>query len=44
MQPDDLGHVPWLAPTLAALVAWRTRNIAATLVVGMGVLMVLEAL
>ena len=22
MQPDDLGHVPWLAPTLAALVAW----------------------
>jgi drug/metabolite transporter (DMT)-like permease len=22
MQPDELGHVPWLAPTLAALVAW----------------------
>lgn len=22
MQPSELGHLPWLAPTLAALVAW----------------------
>lgn len=29
---------------LAALVAWRTRNVAVTLVVGLGGLMALEAL
>jgi branched-subunit amino acid transport protein len=32
------------AGLLAALVAWRTRNAALTLVVGMGVLVLLEAL
>ena len=32
------------AGILAAAVAWKTRNVALTLVVGMGVLLVLEAL
>ncbi len=31
------------AGVIAALVAWRTRNVALTLVVGMGVLVVLDA-
>jgi branched-subunit amino acid transport protein len=31
------------AGLVAGLVAWRTRNVAATLVVGMGILMVLDA-
>jgi branched-subunit amino acid transport protein len=31
-----------LAGVVAALVAWRTRNVAATLVVGMGLLMLLD--
>jgi branched-subunit amino acid transport protein len=43
------GHLDLLSPQLAAgilatLVAWRTRNIAATLVVGMTVLLVLQNL
>lgn len=40
----DLGQPRLLAGVLAALVAWRTRNIALTLVVGMGVVMVIDAL
>ena len=43
------GHFDLLQPRLAAgllatLVAWRTRNIALTLVIGMGALMVLDAI
>ncbi len=43
------GHLdPWqsrfAAGVLAALVAWRTRSVAATLVVGMAVVMLLDAL
>jgi len=43
------GTIDLLQPRLAAgilagVVAWRYRNIAATLVVGLGALMVLEAL
>lgn len=43
------GHLDLLQPRLvagvvAALVAWRTRNVALTLVVGMAVLVLLEAL
>jgi branched-subunit amino acid transport protein len=40
----DLTHPRLAAGLIAALVAWRTRNIALTLVVGMGVLLALEAL
>lgn len=40
----DLWQPRFLAGVLAALVAWRTRNIAATLVVGMGVVMLIDAL
>lgn len=36
------GRVP--AAALAAVVAWRTRNVALTLVVGMAALMVIEHL
>jgi branched-subunit amino acid transport protein len=32
------------AGVIAGLIAWRTRNIALTLVIGMGVLVVLDAL
>lgn len=43
-----LGIIPpvpeFLAAIVAALVAWRTRNLAATIVVGIPVLIGLEAL
>jgi branched-subunit amino acid transport protein len=39
----DLGQARFVAGVLAALVAWRTRNIALTLGVGMGVAMLLDA-
>lgn len=38
----DLWQPELLAGVLAAIVSWRTRNIALTLVVGMGVLVGLE--
>jgi branched-subunit amino acid transport protein len=38
----DLFSPRLLAGVLAALVAWRTRNVAITLVVGMGVLVLLD--
>lgn len=40
----DLLQPRLMAGIAAALVAWRTRNIALTLVVGMAVLMLIEAL
>jgi branched-subunit amino acid transport protein len=40
----DLTHPRLAAGIIAALVAWKTRNIALTLIVGMAVVMVLEAL
>ena len=40
----DLWQPELLAGLIAAVVSWRTRNIAATLVVGMGVLVALEQL
>jgi len=40
----DLVQPRLLAGVLAGLVAWRTRNVALTLVVGLGVLIGLEAL
>ena len=40
----DLLQPRLAAGLLATLVAWRTRNIALTLVVGMGALMILDAL
>jgi branched-subunit amino acid transport protein len=41
----DLGlHAELAAGLLATLVAWRTRNVALTLLVGMGGLMLLRAL
>ena len=40
----DLFHPRLLAGALAALVAWRTRNVGLTLVAGMAVLVVLERL
>ena len=40
----DLLSAQLAAGLVATLVAWRTRNIAATLVVGMTVLMVLDRL
>ena len=47
VRPD--GHLDLLQPRLAAgllatLVAWRTKNIALTLLVGMATLMLLDAL
>lgn len=48
VRPDGTGldltapEVP--AGLLAALVAWRTRNVALTLVVGLGVLLLFQAL
>lgn len=47
LRPDghlDLLHPRLVAGIAAALVAWRTRNIALTLGVGMAVVMVIEAL
>jgi len=38
----DLWQPELAAGVLAAVVSWRTRNIAATLVVGMGVLFLLR--
>jgi branched-subunit amino acid transport protein len=40
----DLLHPRLAAGVIASLVAWRTRNVALTLIVGMGVLMALDAL
>jgi branched-subunit amino acid transport protein len=40
----DLVQPRLVAGLLAGLVAWRTRNIALTLVVGMAVVMLIEAL
>lgn len=40
----DLGHPRLAAGIVAALVAWRTRNVAVTLVVGMVLLVVLDSL
>lgn len=40
----DLFQARFVAGVLAAVVAWRTRNIALTLVVGIGVVMLLDAL
>jgi branched-subunit amino acid transport protein len=40
----DLLHPRFAAGVLAALVAWHFRNVALTLVVGLGAVMVLEAL
>ena len=39
----DLVSPRLLAGVLAAAVAWRTRNVAATLAVGMGALVLLDA-
>ena len=38
----DLFSPRLLAGVVAAVVAWRTRNVAATLVVGMGILLLLD--
>jgi branched-subunit amino acid transport protein len=40
----DLTQPRFVAGIVAALIAWRTRNIALTLVVGIGIVMLLEAL
>jgi branched-subunit amino acid transport protein len=40
----DLTQPRFVAGVLAALVAWRTRNIALTLAVGIGVVMLIDAL
>jgi branched-subunit amino acid transport protein len=40
----DLWQARFAGGVLAALVAWRTRNIAATLGVGMAVVMLIDAL
>ncbi len=40
----DLAQPRLLAGALAALVAWRTRNVGATLIVGMGALVLLQHL
>ena len=40
----DLFQPRLLAGVIAALVAWRTRNIALTLVVGMAIVMAINAL
>jgi branched-subunit amino acid transport protein len=40
----DLLQPRLLAGAVAGVVAWRTNNIALTLVVGLGLLMVIEAL
>jgi branched-subunit amino acid transport protein len=40
----DVMQPRLLAGTLAAVAAWRTRNIALTLLVGMGVVMLVDAL
>lgn len=40
----DLTHPRFAAGALAAMVAWRTKNVAATLTAGMAAVMLLEAL
>lgn len=40
----DLWQPRFVAGVAAALVAWRTRNIALTLVVGIGIVMLIDAL
>lgn len=40
----DVMQPRLLAGVFAALVAWRTRNIALTLVVGLGIVMLVDAL
>lgn len=40
----DVLQARFVAGVLAAVVAWRTRNIALTLVVGIGVVMLIDAL
>ena len=40
----DFTHPRFLAGTVAALVAWRTNNVVATLVVGMGLVVLLQNL
>jgi branched-subunit amino acid transport protein len=40
----DLWQPRFLAGVLAALVAWRTKNIALTLAVGLGLVMLIDAL
>ncbi|MEO6317974.1 MAG: AzlD domain-containing protein [Acidimicrobiales bacterium] len=40
----DLWQPRFVAGVVAALVAWKTRNIALTLVVGIGIVMVIDAL
>jgi branched-subunit amino acid transport protein len=40
----DLFQARFIAGVAAAVVAWRTRNIALTLVVGIGLVMVIDAL
>ena len=47
MRPEgqlDVVQPRFVAGVLAALVAWRTRNIALTLAVGIGVVMAIDAL
>ena len=47
MRPEgavDLTHPRFIAGTVAALVAWRTNSVVATLVGGMGLLVLLENL
>ena len=39
----DLWQPRFVAGVVAALVAWRTRNIALTLVVGIGIVMLIDA-
>lgn len=40
----DLFQPRFVGGVIAALVAWRTRNIALTLVVGVGIVMLIDAL
>lgn len=40
----DLWQPRFLAGVVAALIAWRTRNTAVTLVVGIAIVMVVDAL
>jgi len=42
-QELDLFQSRFLAGVVAAIVAWRTRNIALTLVVGVGLVMLIDA-
>ena len=47
MRPEgqlDLWHARFAAGLAAAMVAWKTRNIALTLLVGIGLVMLLDAL